>query len=211
MRPARLLLAALLLMAGCAAEPHVAETVPARPVVDRADRHSAAAALEPPALPTTDVLVHGHPELVEHGERALELIDYPWETLGWRMHFLPPQPGHLGLTLVAEQQVEVYVRPEMTDHELAAVIAHELGHVVDLTMFDDDDRARWLELRGLPEDTPWWPCEGCTDYDTGAGDFAEVFAHWLAPGHIRGLLAPPPDGDDLAELMPLLEPTPAHQ
>jgi hypothetical protein len=162
--------------------------------------------VDPLDLPPLPPQITGDPAEVERGLAALELIEFPWERLGWQVVFLPPRDGLLGLTVIDERRIEVYVRDSQPLDHLAAVIAHEVGHVVDLTYHDDDARARWLQLRGLDPDTPWWPCDGCTDYDTGAGDFAEAFAHWQVPGHFRGELAAAPGPDKLPELLALLDP-----
>jgi hypothetical protein len=80
MRPVRLLLAALLLVVGCATEQApVAESVPARPAIDRADRQGQLATTppEPPGLPAAEALVRGHPDVIEQGERAVALLDFP--------------------------------------------------------------------------------------------------------------------------------------
>jgi hypothetical protein len=158
------------------------------------------------AAPGDDRLVHGDGEPRAVGEQALELIDYPWRRLGWPVHFLEPRDGLLGLTRVEAEVVEIYVRPGQPAASVAAVLAHEIAHVVDLTYYSQHSRDRWLELRNMPGGTPWWPCADCTDFDTGAGDFAETFAHWLVPGHWRGQLAGPPTPDELDRLRLLLNP-----
>jgi hypothetical protein len=117
------------------------------------------------------------------GLEALALISFPWrETLpGWRIRFLPARKGYLALTYRVERRIDVFVRPGRSTVALAHDIAHELGHAVDVSYLDDDARARYLEIRRLNESTPWWACDGCTDLQTGAGDFAESFALLVAP------------------------------
>jgi hypothetical protein len=45
----------------------------------------------------------------------------------------------------------------------------------------------------------WYGCDGCTDYRSPAGDWAEVFAYWLAgPGDFRSQMGPPPDAAHMA-------------
>ncbi|MGB5755696.1 MAG: hypothetical protein WBM50_02175, partial [Acidimicrobiales bacterium] len=133
------------------------------------------------------------------GEAALATISYPWRELlpGWTIAFLPERDGLYGLTLVPEQRIEIYVRRTQSTVLLAHVIAHELGHAVDVTLNDGQDRRRWEASRGIESD-PWWPGNGATDFSTGAGDFAESFAAWQIGGEsFRSKLADPPSPDQI--------------
>ena len=56
------------------------------------------------------------------------------------------------------------------------MVAHELGHALDLELLDTGKRRAWKQQRGLAVDAPWWPAQGAADFDTGSGDFAECFA-----------------------------------
>ncbi len=128
------------------------------------------------------------------GEAALARISYPWQQLlpGWTIEFLPEKSGLFGLTLVPEKRIEVYVRDTQTEELLAHVIAHELGHAVDVTLNNGPDRRAWAEARGTGS-SPWWPGNGTSDFSTGAGDFAESFAAWqVGSGSFRSTLADPP-------------------
>ncbi len=130
----------------------------------------------------------------ERGEAALATISYPWQQIlpEWTIDFLPEKDGLYGLTLVPDKRIEVYVRNSQTKELLAHVIAHELGHAVDVTLNDGPDRRTWAEVRGTG-DNPWWPGNGTTDFSTGAGDFAESFAAWQVGGEsFRSTLAGPP-------------------
>ena len=120
-----------------------------------------------------DVLGH-------RGQDALHLIGYRWRRHlpTWSIDFLPANAGLRGLTRTQERRIEIYVRDTDTAWELARVIAHELGHAVDLSHLDIDDRRAWRLLRGIDDQTPWWPDDGRADFATVAGDFAECFASW---------------------------------
>lgn len=113
------------------------------------------------------------------GHAALATISYPWQQLlpEWSISFHPEKSGLYGLTMVPERKIEIYVRESQTVDLLAHVIAHELGHAVDVSLNDGPDRRRWEHARGL-DSAPWWPGSGATDFSTGAGDFAESFAAW---------------------------------
>ncbi len=128
------------------------------------------------------------------GQAALALISYPWQELlpEWTIEFLPETRGLYGLTLVSDKHIEVYVRDNQDLGLLAHVIAHELGHAVDVTMNNGSDRRRWEDSRGIDSE-PWWPGNGDTDFSTGAGDFAEAFAAWQVGDHsFRSTLGNPP-------------------
>lgn len=114
---------------------------------------------------------------------AMNSLNVDWRTVasGWTIVFKKERNGYLGLTYVRERKVEIYVRRDRTAEGLAHDIAHELGHVADVTAGNDDTRASYLQARGLAATTPWWTCSGCTDLQVGAGDFAETFALLAAP------------------------------
>lgn len=147
---------------------------------------------EAPSETPTEVVEPSDPR--SRGEAALATISYPWEQLlpGWTIDFLPEKSGLFGLTLVPDKRIEVYVRDNQTEALLAHVIAHELGHAIDVTLNDGPDRRAWAEARGTGS-SPWWPGNGTTDFSTGAGDFAESFAAWqVGSGSFRSTLAGPP-------------------
>ncbi len=117
------------------------------------------------------------------GLQALALVTYDWRTKlpGWRIQFLPARKGYLALTYRIEKRIDVYVRLDRPVEGIAHDISHEIGHALDVTYLDETMRARFLALRNLPGDSPWWACNSCRDLQTGAGDFAEVFALIAAP------------------------------
>ena len=45
------------------------------------------------------------------------------------------------------------------------VVAHEIGHAVDVTFNSVDDRERWVGARSLGT-VPWWPQERGADFAT---------------------------------------------
>jgi hypothetical protein len=53
--------------------------------------------------------------------------------------------------------------------------------VTDVMYNSKEKRERYLAIRRLAGDTPWWTCSGCRDLQVGAGDFAETFALLVAP------------------------------
>ena len=142
------------------------------------------------------------PQLI--GEQALALIDYPWESLGWTVEFKPGRSGYLGLALGPKRRVEIFVRDTHGVTDVAHTLAHELGHVVDLTYGIEYRRSEYRRMRGLSPDPEWFGCDACSDYATPAGDFAEVFEYWLlGGGDYRSQLAGPPTAAELEILSTL--------
>jgi hypothetical protein len=134
------------------------------------------------------------------GAAALELIAYDWATHlpGWTIEFQGEMPGRLGYAFFTEQRIEIYVRPHQTPKTVAEVIAHELGHAIDITLFETDDRETWLAARGI-DNAPWWPAAGArSDFESGAGDWAEGFAQWLLDDVTQSELAGALSEDELS-------------
>jgi hypothetical protein len=136
------------------------------------------------------------------GAAALDLVDYPVEKTGYTVVFAGARPGYLGLTEPPARRITIFVRPEQTVAEVAHVLGHELGHVVDLTLTTPEERLQYRLIRGLDPHRSWFPsCDGCTDYAFPAGDFAETFAIWLVgEGTSRSTMAGPPTAAQLAQL-----------
>lgn len=145
------------------------------------------------------------PSVQALGGPALEAITFPWrdELPGWEIEFVTGAGNIAGYTWSREQRIEVFVRPGATSGDLARIFAHELGHAVDVTKNDGDERRSWLAIRDA-ESAPWWPGNGLADFATGAGDFAEAFAVWqVGDGDYRGELGPPPTPEQIELLREL--------
>ena len=139
------------------------------------------------------------------GSLALKQISYPWQDKlpDWKIQFIGRSEGPMGLTYTREQRIEIFVRPNQSVDFLAHVIAHELGHAVDVALNDGDDRDMWQTRRRI-DDAPWWPENGANDFSTGAGDFAESFAAWqTGPGSFRSEIGALPSESDQELLIEL--------
>ena len=141
------------------------------------------------------------------GEEALAAINYPWQRTGYQIRFEAGRRGVLGLTNIGAQTITVYVRPEHDVIALRYTLAHEIGHAVDLTWGNEARREDFAAIRGYRSD-PWFGCGGCTDYETPAGDWAEVFGWWLV-GHadFRSAMAGPPSPEQMNHIEGLFAPT----
>jgi hypothetical protein len=146
------------------------------------------------------VSVHAS-DLASREQAALGLIHFPWQQLKYDIVFSAPRAGVRAMTFPAQHRIEVYARQNDDVHLLAYDIAHELGHAIDLTYNTAETRKNWLKARGIDPSTPWFGCDGCTDFETPAGDFAETFALLLlGPKDFRGRIAPPPTAQQTSAL-----------
>lgn len=155
--------------------------------------------------PLRHVPIAADSQVAQRGAAALAEISYPWQDRlpGWEVRFLASEEGAYGYTLTRENRIDIYVRQDQSHDLLAHVVAHEIGHAVDVTLNNGDDRSRWQDLRGI-QSAPWWPDNRAADFATGAGDFAESFAAWqIGPDSFRSELASPPNKAEQALLAEL--------
>lgn len=138
----------------------------------------------------------------QRADEALSKIAWPWETLAYEYRFEGPRKGLLGKVNFGTKVITTYVRNCQTTDQLAHVVAHEVGHALDLKSLTNEDRKRWLELRGIPAETEWYPGCFCSDYRFGSGDFAEVFAYLVAPHALKfeSKLGKPPAPEQTEQL-----------
>jgi hypothetical protein len=138
-------------------------------------------------------------------DAALALISFPWQERlpGWQVSFVGRDDAYYGMTLVDDQRIEVYVREEQTPVDIAGVLAHELGHAVDVTLLCWGDRYEWLTSRGQAATARWYVGDGASDFESGAGDFAEAFAVWQVGRDSWSRLAGEPTPSQLAHLAEL--------
>ncbi len=150
----------------------------------------------------------------EVAAEGLEMIRYPWrsELQGWEIAFLTPRGSASGYTWSEQQRIEVFVKDGDDAARVARVLAHELGHAVDVTLNTGDERRAWLAERDAADGTAWWPTSGGADFETGAGDFAEVFANWqLNNDDFRSVVNATVDAGDLQLLELLVLRNPSDQ
>jgi hypothetical protein len=125
--------------------------------------------------------------------RAQELVSVTPADLGYRLRVAGPVAGIRGQADAASRTITLFVSPQMQPHQVAHDLAHEIGHALDAQRLSGVQRAVYLRARGVPE-AAWWPGHEASDYRSGAGDFAEVFAlcHATSP-EFRSRLAPRPE------------------
>jgi hypothetical protein len=144
------------------------------------------------------------PETASQRQRraeVLSMIRFPAEELGYEIAFLGPRAGYRAMTNADKLRIEVYMRPGESAQLQAYDLAHELGHAFDLVYNNAERRRRWRELRGIAISAPWFGCNGCPDYNSPAGDFAETFALLLlGPDNYHSKMAPPPTPKQIREL-----------
>ena len=175
----------------------VGPTVP--PTAVAAARKRAPAPTRPTGRGSRSRAAAGTPAQI--GRAALAALSYDVSRTGFRVEFRPGRPGLLGQTFLEERIIRIYVRPGQSVQQVTRVLAHEVGHAVDVAFMSPRSRDQWLAARGAPG-TRWWPNADVSDFSSGAGDFAEVFARWALGGQtrFRSTVAPAPPQARLAEL-----------
>jgi hypothetical protein len=126
--------------------------------------------------------------------RAQRLISVTPAQLGYTLRVAGPVAGLRGQTDNATRTITLFVAPHDAPHVVAHDLGHELGHAFDATRLTAAQRAGYLRARGFPN-APWLPGRKASDYRSGAGDFAEVFAlcHAASPLYRSRLAARPED------------------
>jgi len=176
-RPLRLALAVLAAVAGVAASALAFSAVwPDGPAAPRPQRLSA-----PDAAAARAVVA-----------RAQRLVSVTPAQLGYTLRVAGPVAGLRGQTDTAARTITLFVSPRDAPHVVAHDLAHEIGHAFDARRLTPARRAAYLRGRGVPG-AAWFPGRTASDYRSGAGDFAEVFAlcHAASPVY-RSRLAPRP-------------------
>ena len=161
----------------------------------------------PTSSSTAEPPTTASPTPAEIGAAAEALMPFDWRSGldGWTIEYQPSNPGFRGLTFPYEKRIEMYVRTSDTPQSLAGILAHEIGHAIDVTHFSNGDRERWQDARGIG-DSPWWPNAYASDFETGAGDFAEAFAYWAVRDANSSRIAGVPDSGELRLISELVNP-----
>lgn len=116
---------------------------------------------------------------VDRGTAAVDGLPITPHDVGFTIAFAPPRADAIGgLMWPDRRHIDIFVDPSWSDAELQHVVAHEIGHAVDLVANSGADRLRWLELRDIDRSVPWWAAPYQPDFATPSGDFAECFAEW---------------------------------
>lgn len=143
----------------------------------------------------------------EMGEAAEALLPFDWrQTLpGWTINYRTADPAFRGLTFPYDRTIDIYVRSDDDPSSLAGILAHEIGHAIDVEYFGDAERTAWLRARNA-EQHQWWPDAYANDFETGAGDFAEAVAFWAVGDASSSRIGAEPNRDQVELLEELLAP-----
>lgn len=122
------------------------------------------------------------------------LIDIPSTIPGWTITWSDVSPGATAMTYRDSRTIIMFNGALGSDPaRRARVLGHEIGHAIDFSRLDENQRNQWMGLRALSG--AWYGCWGCTDFGTPAGDWAEAVGHTITGGLApwRSRLGPPPD------------------
>lgn len=123
------------------------------------------------AAPTTSTAAAPVPQ----PETAEEFLYRVIDDMGWTLEHKGPNADHTGLAHPFEKRIELFHNDRSTDAFRLRVLAHEVGHLVDVELLTDTERTAWMNSRLI--NIGWYPTlAGVSDFETGAGDFAEAFA-----------------------------------
>jgi hypothetical protein len=157
---------------------------------------------QPVATQPVSTLCAGSGWQQRRGQAALGSLLHPVPN-GVTLTFLPGGGALKGMTYYDRHHVDVFVGSctGESDALLRHVVAHEMGHAWDSLHMSDSLRADYLAARGIPAGTPWFGCNGCQDFATPAGDFAETYAQWQrGASDSRSRMAAPATAAQLADL-----------
>lgn len=135
---------------------------------------------------------------------ALLPFDWTQSLPEWEINYLGTNDGFRGLTYPFEQSIDIFVREDDSPELVASVLAHELGHALDVEYMSTEERERWLEARGI-EEAMWWATAFTNDFGSGSGDFAEAFAFWAIGDPSSSQIAGEPTPEQVRLIAELLE------
>lgn len=146
----------------------------------------------PAAKPLTGSSVEPAPARRRLAREAQALVSVRPADLGYRLRLAGPREGVRAQADLDDRTVTLFLDGNDAAHRVAHDLAHELGHAYDDLRLSTAQRRAWLRARGA-RDVRWYPGGDASDYASGAGDFAEVFArcHAASP-EFRSRVAPPP-------------------
>ncbi|HUF97468.1 MAG TPA: hypothetical protein VMM60_05010 [Ilumatobacter sp.] len=143
---------------------------------------------------------------------AQQVVDHPTLFPDWTVEIGGLLSGTGGTTDAERKVVTIYRNRNRTVDDFVRTIVHEMGHVADEEWLDDDERAMYLSIRGIPAGTPW-RIEAALSLDEWqlqpSEDFAEVMALIWSDGQYMprtDTLAPAPDAVQLASIAALVAP-----
>lgn len=141
--------------------------------------------------PQDETLAPAEPVVLSDRAQAIEdAIDWDFRAAlpSWTIEHAGPHLEWRGVTNSLDKVVTLFDRPDTSVDDAAAILAHEIGHAIDLQVMTDAQRTAWLELRGM--EAPWWALDGRSDFAVGAGDFAEAVAAVLVGAPSRSDFGP---------------------
>lgn len=132
-----------------------------------------------------DLAVDGPPEARVAVREAFGSLKYRVDASGFRVVVTDQSklPADTCALYVGPENI-IYISAEQIQKSdtasLSRVLAHEIGHMIDATYFDDASRREFMRLRGFAPGTTWADTRVAWD-SRASEDFAEVYAFLDAP------------------------------
>lgn len=135
---------------------------------------------------SAQVAIEGTPAQQRSIRKAIDQLAWKVDPTAFKVRVVPAgslAEGHMGTYVYPDSIVcideRVLANPE---HEnLVHIVAHEIGHMVDLLYLDDTTRAWFMQTRGFST-TEVWAGQSATPWEARPQeDFAEVYAVLDAP------------------------------
>jgi len=141
----------------------------------------------PPAPPAATFGGQNGPPAVV---RQIPQSAFNWlQSAGWRVDWRQgPGPGRVAEAQYATKTIVIWYDTRRPDAIWAGAFAHELGHAVSYTHFNQQKMNEWVTMRGLSQ---WrWVPGTPNDFHVGEGDFAEAFMNYILGHGIRSVGGP---------------------
>jgi hypothetical protein len=137
------------------------------------------------ASPSAQVRITGTPTEQATIRKALDQLVWPVDPSAFTVRVVPPQslpPNDMGMYVYPESVILIdsTVVNDPERENLTHVMAHEVGHVIDIRYLDNEARAQFLHIRGFSETADWTGAGGAWETQPQE-DFAEVYAALDAP------------------------------
>lgn len=139
------------------------------------------------ASTSSQVRIDGSPAEQAAVRKALDQLVWPVDPKAFSVRIVPHEdlPNDPGMYVSPESVIliDAAIVDDPIRQDLARVLAHEVGHAVDVTQMDDQARAEFMSMRGFAPTADWRDSQAVWSARPQE-DFAEVFAAIDSPNSV---------------------------